>query len=257
MKKGVAMRRLFSVHSMKGDYIMPQTLWDGGPILHQAPGVFPMGTDSVLLAHFAQAGKKDRVLDLGTGTGILPILLSFERPMVTVTALEQSDIACKTAKLNFIANGLSDRIALIHGDLRQHRELVKTGQYDLTVSNPPYFSCGSGPDAKSGLKNARGDGTCTLMDLCQAAAWATRWGGRFCLVFRPDRLCDLILALRETGFEPKRLRPVHHSPGEPVNLILVEARRGGNPGLIWENDFYLRDSGGNESPELQRIYRRA
>lgn len=235
---------------------MSETLWDSGPILHQAPGVFPMGTDSVILAHFAKVGKKDRVLDLGTGTGILPILLSYDHPGVTATAVEQSELACDLAERNFQDNNLAERITLIHGDLRQYRTLIPTGQFDLTISNPPYFPSGSGPDAEAGLKNARGDGTCTLEDLCQAAAWATRWGGRFCLVFRPDRLPDLIFALRQSGMEPKRLRPVHHSHSSPVNLILVEARRGGNPGMIWENDLYLRDETGRESPELQHIYRR-
>lgn len=235
---------------------MPETLWDGGPILNQAPGVFPMGTDSILLADFARPGPRDRILDLGTGTGILPILLLFDRPGTTGAAVELEEGACSLARSNFETNSLSDRIRLIPGDLRQHRQLIPTGQFDLTVSNPPYFGVGSGPDAASGLKNARGDGTCTLEDLCQAAAWATRWGGNFCLVFRPDRLCDLILALRSSGFEPKRIRPVHHTHASPVNLILVEARRGGNPGLIWEKDLYLRDESGNETPELQRIYRR-
>ncbi len=235
---------------------MPQTLWDGGPILNHAPGVFPMGTDSVLLAAFTQPGPKDRILDLGTGTGILPILLLHERPRLTATAVELSEDACQLAQKNFDENDLSDRIRLIPGDLRQHRTLIPTGQFDLTVSNPPYFGSGTGPEAAAGLKNARGDGTCTLDDLCQAAAWATRWGGRFCLVFRPDRLCDLILALRKAGFEPKRLRPVHHTTATPVNLILLEARRGGNPGMIWEKDLYLRDEQGNESPELMKIYRR-
>ena len=235
---------------------MPETLWDKGPVLHQSPGVFPMGTDSILLADFARPGPRDRILDLGTGTGILPILLLFERPGCTASAIELEETACGIAQTNFDSNGLSDRIRLISGDLRQHRQLIPTGQFDLTVSNPPYFGTGTGPDAASGLKNARGDGTCSLEDLCQAAAWATRWGGSFCLVFRPDRLCDLIAALRSSGFEPKRLRPVHHTHSSPVNLILVEARRGGNPGLIWEKDLYLRDEHGNESPELQRIYRR-
>lgn len=235
---------------------MAQTLWDQGPILHQAPGVFPMGTDSVILAAFARPGKSDRVLDLGTGTGILPILLLYDRPQVTASAVELEENACLLAEKNFHANGLSDRVRLISGDLREYRSLIPTGQFDLTVSNPPYFGAGSGPDAAGGLINARGDGTCSLDDLCQAAAWATRWGGRFCLVFRPDRLCELIVSLRKSGFEPKRLRPVHHSHGSPVNLILVDARRGGNPGLSWEKDLYLRDENGNESRELRDIYRR-
>ncbi len=235
---------------------MSQTLWDHGPILHQSTGVFPMGTDSVLLATFARPGKRDRVLDLGTGTGILPILLLYERPELTASAVELEETACNLAQKNFDANGLSSRIRLLRGDLRQYRTLIPTSQFDLTVSNPPYFGVGSGPEAASGLANARGDGTCTLDDLCQAAAWATRWGGSFCLVFRPDRLCDLIVSLRTAGFEPKRLRPVHHTATSPVNLILVEARRGGNPGLVWEKDLYLRTEAGTESPELQRIYRR-
>lgn len=235
---------------------MPQTLWEGGPILNKAPGVFPMGTDSVLLGNFAHPGNRDRVLDLGTGSGILPILLLYQRPLVTATAIELEENACCLAQRNFEENGLSSRIQLISGDLRQYRSLISPGQFDLTLSNPPYFGTGSGPDASAGLKNARGDGTCTLKDLCHAAAWATRWGGNFCLVFRPDRLCDLICTLRETGFEPKRIRPVHHTKDSPVNLILVEARRGGNPGLIWEKDLYLRDENGTETPELQEIYHR-
>ena len=235
---------------------MAQTLWDNGPILYQAPGVFPMGTDSVLLASFAKPGKKDRILDLGTGTGILPILLTYEAPQRSCTAIELEMQAYRTACGNFSANGLEDRIAAIHGDLRDYRKLIPTGGFDLTVSNPPYFGADSGPEASAGLVNARGDGTCTLEDLCRAAAWATRWGGSFCLVFRPDRLPDLISSLRASGFEPKRIRPVHHRPNTPVNMILVEARRGGNPGLNWENDLYLRDEAGNETPELKSIYRR-
>lgn len=235
---------------------MAETLWDGGPLLHQSPGVFPMGTDSILLADFARPGPKDRVLDLGTGTGLLPILLLFSRPRLTASAIEKSPEACQIAQKNFDCNGLSDRIRLIPGDLREHRSLIPTGQFDLTVSNPPYFPSGSGPDAGSGLKDARGDATCTLEDLCGAAAWATRWGGSFCLVFRPDRLSDLFLSLKNAGFEPKRIRPVHHTVHSAVNLVLVEARRGGNPGLIWEKDLYLRDETGEESPELRKIYRR-
>lgn len=233
-----------------------QTLWNGGPTLEQAPGVFPMGTDSILLAAFSQMGKRDRLLDLGTGTGILPLLLLCDRPDATATAVERDGAACDLARRNLRRNGLEQRATVLEGDLRDYRSIIPPGRFDCTVSNPPYFAAGTGHAAGSGLEHARGDGTCTLRDLCQAAAWATRWGGRFSLVFRPDRLCDLLEALREAGFEPKRLRPVHHTMGGPVNLILLEARRGGNPGLIWEQDLYLYEPGGGETPELRQIYRR-
>lgn len=235
---------------------MPETLWDGGPILHQAPGVFPMGTDSILLADFSHAGKRAKILDLGTGSGILPVLLLSSHPTATAAAVELNPDACRLAAQNVQCNGLSDRMRLISGDLRQYRELIPAGAFDLTVSNPPYFETGSGYDAADGLKTARGDSTCTLEDLCAAAGWATRWGGRFCLVFRPERLCSLFVCLKNAGFEPKRLRPVHHHPSAPVNLVLVEARRGGSPGLSWEQDLYLYTPEGQESPELRRIYRR-
>lgn len=233
-----------------------ETLWNGGPTLEQAPGVFPMGTDSILLAAFTRMGNRDRLLDLGTGTGILPLLLLYGRPGATATAIERDAAACDLARRNLRRNGLDGQAAVLQGDLRNHRSLLPTGQFDCTVANPPYFAEGTGYAAGSGLEYARGDGACTLRDLCQAAAWATRWGGRFSLVFRPDRLCDLITVLRETGFEPKRLRPVHHTLGAPVNLILLEARRGGSPGLVWEPDLCLYLPDGSETPELRQIYHR-
>lgn len=236
---------------------MAETLWDGGPVLHQAPGVFPMGTDSILLAHFARPGAKDRILDLGTGSGILPVLLLSMQHRASAAAIELEPAACQLAQKNFTCNGLDARTRLISGDLRQHRTLIPAGGFDLTVSNPPYFPVGTGYDAAAGLQNARGDGTCTLDDLCCAAAWATRWGGRFCLVFRPDRIAQLFVALDRAGFAPKRLRPVHHDAASAANLVLVEARRGGKPGLIWEKDLSLYTAQGQESPELRNIYHRA
>ena len=234
---------------------MAETLWDNGPRLLQEKGVFPMGTDSVLLADFAAASPRANILDLGCGTGILTILKLFGHPGRTATALELSEDACRLARNNFDLNGLSS-VKLVQGDLRDHRTLIPTGQFDLTISNPPYFSAGSGPAASGGLSAARGETACTLEELCQAAGWSTRWGGSFCLVYRPERIVPLFLALRASGFEPKRIRPVNHDPSAPVNLILVEARRGGNPGLVWERDLYLRTPEGEESPELQAIYRR-
>ncbi len=236
---------------------MAETLWTGGPLLEQAPGVFPMGTDSVLLGHFAPCGPRDRILDLGTGSGILPLLLLGRCPEASVTALEKSPVACDLARRNMAQNGLTQQVQLILGDLRDHRTLLPAGGFDLTISNPPYFVQGAGYAAAKGLEEARGEGGCTIEELCQAAAWATRWGGRFCLVFRPERLADLLYSLRTWGLEPKRLRPVHHSPGRAAILLLLEARRGGKPGLRWEPDLYLRTESGQETAELREIYHRS
>lgn len=222
---------------------MADEFWPGGPVLSGGPGVFPTSTDPILLSDFARPGPSDHILDLGTGSGILPVLLLHDRPGASAAAIEIDPAACALAEKNFRQNGLEDRTALIAGDLREYRSLLPPGGFDLTVSNPPYFQKGAGKDAR--LKNARGDETCTLADLCAAAAWATRWGGRFCLVFRPERLCDLMVCLREKGLEPKRLRPVCHSPDHGVSMILLEARRGGKPGLSWEKTLFLHTSGAN------------
>ena len=234
---------------------MEQRLWPDGPILYQSPDVFPLSTDSILLADFARPGPRDRVLDLGTGSGVLPVLLTFERPELTVTGIELSSPACALFRRNIQSNGLENRVTLLQGDLREPGA-IPNGVFDLTLSNPPYYSESSGAVADGDMGQARSDLSCTLSQLCMTAARATRWGGRFCLVFPPDRLCDLISSLRDSGFEPKRLRPVHHSPGKAANLILLEARRGGKPGLRWEPDLYLHDTGGAESAETRRIYHR-
>ena len=233
---------------------MTEAIWPNGPLLREDPEVFPTGTDSILLADFARPGPNRRVLDLGSGSGILSILLLHGRPSLTATAVELQPQACRLGAENFRLNHMEDRVRLIQGDLRDYRSLLSPGSFDLTISNPPYFSEGTGKDAR--LKNARGDGTCRLSELCKAAAWATRWGGSFFLTFRPERLCDLFVCLRSTGFEPKRLRPVLHSPSHPVSILLLEARRGGRSGLTWEAPLFLHTSDGRESPELRRIYHR-
>ena len=232
---------------------MAESLWNGGPVWTQAPGVFPLSTDSILLADFASPGPRDRILDLGTGGGILPLLLGWDTPSRSITAVDCDPAACALARENFRQNGLN--VNLLEADLRDLRTLFPSGTFDLTVSNPPYFDAGSGYISQS-LGAARSEQTCTLEELCTAAAWATRWGGRFCLVFRPERLSQLFTALQNTGFQPKRLRPVHHSPNAPVNLLLIEARRGGSPGLKWDKDLNLYTSAGRETKEILRIYHR-
>lgn len=233
---------------------MEERLWPDGPLFSGSPGVFPLGTDSMVLADFARPGKSCRILDLGAGSGILTLLLLHGHPNRRAVSVDISEIACETARRNLAANGLSGQGEVLLGDFARYRDILPPGGFDYVISNPPYFPAGSGKAAAGGLENARGDGTGSIADVCRAAGWALRWGGDVSLCFRPERLADLICALREAGLEPKRLRLMRHHNTSPVNLVLLEARRGGKPGLSWEPELYLYDELGRKTAEYRRIY---
>jgi len=239
---------------------MIDELWPGGPRFKEQAGVFRLGTDSVMLAHFAGGSgvrKRARVADLGCGSGIISVILALDDPAMSIDGIEIQPDAARLAAENAELCGISDRVKIIEGDLRRHRELLEAGAYDLTVSNPPYYSCGSGKRAEnSGLAAARGEELCTLDDLCAAAGYLTRWGGSFMLVHKPERLADIFRSMNSAGFEPKRLRFVQHKSSSPPNLVLVEGRRGGKPSLAIEAPLILANDDGTDSDEVKAIYRR-
>lgn len=231
-------------------------LWPGGPRFRQAAQA-PLGTDSVLLADFA-AEKATRGIDLGCGSGILSLLLLWGNDKLSMTGLEIAEDAVQIARENLAQNGLAARGQVLQGDIRRVRELFRTGSFDLVIANPPYFPQGSGASAPDALRAAaREERSCTLEELCAAAAYLLPTGGRFCLVYRPERLSELLCAMTEAGLEPKRLRLCCHRASSAPNLVLVEGRRGGKPGLKIEPILFLTDSAGNESAEIRRIYHRA
>lgn len=231
-------------------------LWPGGPRFRQAAQA-PLGTDSVLLADFA-AGKATRGIDLGCGSGILSLLLLWGNDKLSMTGLEIAEDAVLIARENLAQNGLAARGQMLQGDIRRVRELFRTGSFDLVIANPPYFPQGSGASAPDALRAAaREERSCTLEELCAAAAYLLPTGGRFCLVYRPERLSELLCAMTEAGLEPKRLRLCCHRASSAPNLVFAEGRRGGKPGLKFEPILFLTDSAGNESAEIRRIYHRA
>ena len=231
-------------------------LWQGGPVFAQAEH-FKLGTDSVLLASFASAKSARRGIDLGCASGVVALLLLSENERLCMTGLEIVPEAAELARENMEKNGFSARSQIVCGDIRRHRELFRSGEFDLVVSNPPYFPLGSGrlsPDKKRAA--ARGETDCTLSDICAAAAFLCRTGGRVCFVHKPERLSELFCAMSARGIEPKRLRLVCHTQNSAPNLVLVEGRRGGNPGLKIEPALVLRNPDGMETDEILKIYHR-
>ncbi len=195
----------------------------GSYTLRWPAGVFPLGGDTLALGRFATLRPGWRVCDLGTGSGALLLLLAGRAEKLSFFGVEQDPLAARTARENLKENGLEGQI--LQEDLR-HTSLP-SGQFDLVVSNPPYFPLGGG---KSGGP-ARCEESCTLEQLCTTAGRLTRNGGRFALCHRPERLVDVFSALRSAGLEPKRLKLLSHSPAYPPSCILVESVRQGRPGL--------------------------
>ena len=173
-------------------------LWPRGPCFYYDTALFPPGTDSFCLAYFARPSRGDTVCDLGE-------------------------------------NGWADRAAFHEGDLRDVSVLPKAGSVDYVISNPPYFPADSGESAKGEARQiAREETSCTLDDVCAAAQRVLRYGGRFALVHRAERLADVLCAMRSHGIEPKRLRFLAKSPDAAPSLLFVEGKRGGKSGLVIE-----------------------
>ena len=191
--------------------------------LEQPDGVFPLGGDTLALGAFATVRPRWRVCDLGTGSGALLLLLAGRESTLAMTGVELDAIAAQAAQANLTDNGLEGQVLCC--DLRSNP--LPAGQFDLVISNPPYFAVGRGTSGGS----ARCEETCSLDELCAAAARLVKNGGRFALCHRPERLTDVLCALREYSLEPKRLKLLSHSPAQSPSTILVEAVRQGKPGL--------------------------
>ena len=225
-------------------------LLPNGFTLEIPDGAFPLSTDSMALAAFVRLPKNARVLDLGSGCGTLGLLLCSQNTGCTVTGLELEETAHLAAVENIRRNALAPRMESICADLRSVSERFSPGFFSVCISNPPYFS--GGPASKA-TPLARREDMCSAKDLFHAAAYALKYGGDFYLVHRPERMAQLIASGAEVGLEAKRLRLVRHRENGPVSLILLQFRKGGNPGLVWE-EIALRRSDGSPTPAYQEIY---
>ena len=222
----------------------------GGFTLELAEGCFPFSTDSAVLAQFAKLPRNARVLDLGSGCGTLGLMLCAKDPACRVTGMELDPRAHDAALENIRRNGIEDRMESICADLRDLPSLFSPGSFSCIVSNPPYFS--GGPASRS-FPTARREDHCSCAELMKAAGWALKFGGDFFLVHRPERLSELVIQASANGMELKRLQLLRHKQDGEINLIFLQLRKGGKPGVIWEENS-LYDQNGNPTPYFRSVY---
>ena len=218
---------------------------------------FRFGTDSVLLAGFVRAGKKDSVVDLGSGTGVIAILLE-GRTGAKLTAVEIQPEQCSMARRSIMLNGQD--IAVLQADMRTVHESLGTGRFDAAVCNPPYYPSSTGRVSKKGEGEYEGAAThdlfCTLDEVVESASRLIKFGGYFYMCCPTARLAEAIAALNRHGLELKRLRLVAATAEKAPYLALMETKKGGAPGLIMEKQLIISSADGSYTDELNRIYHR-
>jgi len=221
-----------------------------GFTLQLCDGSFPLSTDSIALAAFAKLPKQAKVLDLGAGCATLGMLLCAQYDDCHITGIEIDKNAHTAALQNALDNKVDCRYESICADMHDIASLVKAGSFDICISNPPYFSGGFQHKQYS---TARQETACTTESVFSAAAWALRYGGDFYLVHRPERLAELCALGAKYTLEPKRLLLLRHREDGPVSLILLQCRKGGKPGLIWE-EASLHTKSGDPTAYYRKLY---
>lgn len=221
----------------------------------QDPKRFCFGMDAVLLSGFAQVKDGASVLDLGTGTGIIPLLLAAKTGAVHLTGLEIQKDSADMAGRSVLLNGLEDKITIVTGDIKEAGELFAAASFDVITCNPPYMI------GQHGLKNptdakaiARHEIFCTLEDVIAQTQRLLRPGGKFFLVHRPFRLAEIMTALRAHKLEPKRMRLVYPFVDKEPNMVLLEAVRGGRARMTVEKPLIVYSEPGVYMPEIYEVY---
>ncbi|MBR1482837.1 MAG: methyltransferase [Ruminococcus sp.] len=213
-------------------------------------------TDTILLAHFSQPKGRKQCVDLGTGCGTIPLLWLRENKELRVTAVELQEEACALTQKSIAHNQIGDKLTVLNADLRDLKDKLPLGCFDVVACNPPYKLGGSGienPDSAKLL--ARHEAACTLQDICRTASGLLQFGGRFCVCQRSERLADVMEAMREFAIEPKTLRLVQQRQTKAPKLFLLEGRKGGKRGFLNVlPTLLIEDESGGFSAEMMAIY---
>ena len=229
-------------------------LMRSGRMIIQDAREFCFSMDAVLIAHFPHFKRNARVIDLGTGNGVIPLLIADD--VREICAVELNSRAADLARRNVELNGLSEKISVVEGDYRKHREIFRAESFDAAIANPPYTPVTNGAANQIvGIARARHEFTATLDDVVTAARYVLKFHGAFYMIHLASRLCEIVDALHRRQMEMKRLRLIHPKPNRDANLLMLEAVVGANvgnlkilPPLIVHNDD------GSYTDELKKIY---
>ncbi|MCI5481414.1 MAG: tRNA1(Val) (adenine(37)-N6)-methyltransferase [Lachnospiraceae bacterium] len=221
----------------------------------QNPEKFCFGMDAVLLSGFAKVKKGEQVLDLGTGTGIIPILLKGKTQGKHFTGLEIQEESAEMARRSVNFNGLSGEISIVTGDIREAADLFGAASFDVVTSNPPYMTGSHGLTNPGEAKAiARHELLCTLEDVIREASAVLKPQGRFYMVHRPFRLAEIFCTMSRYRLEPKRMRLVYPYADREPNMVLIEGLKGGRPRITVEKPLIVYKSPGVYTDEIYDVY---
>lgn len=243
---------------MKEQLVKPNERVDdlqNGCYVIQDPEKFCFGMDAVLLSGFARIKKGEQVLDMGTGTGIIPILLKSKTEGEHFTGLEIQEECADMAGRSVSYNGFQSCISIVQGDIKEAAGIFGAASFHVVTCNPPYMI------GEHGLKNphmpkaiARHEVLCTLEDVVSQAAKALKDRGRFYMVHRPFRLAEIMNILTKYKLEPKRMQLVHPFIDKEPNMVLIEARKGGNSRITVEPPLIVYEKPGVYTESILKIY---
>lgn len=224
----------------------------------QNPNSFCFGIDAVLLTGFARVKDGAKVLDLGTGTGIIPILLEAKTEASHLTGLEIQEESADMARRSVAFNQLEEKIDIVVGDIKEASALFEKGSFDVITSNPPYMIGSHGLTGENDKKTiARHEVLCTFDDIAREASLLLKPGGTFYLVHRPFRLVELFGTMTKYHLEPKRMKMVHPFVDKEPNMVLIEAKKGGKSRIEIESPLIVYKSPGQYTDEIYDIYKPA
>ena len=230
------------------------TFFNGQVLVKQHRQGYRFSIDAVLLARLAAVRPGDRVVDLGTGCGIVPLLLAYRHSDIRLYGIELQQGLADAARDNVLANHMQDRITILEGDMNTVTAGSVGGPVDLVVSNPPYRKSGSGrvnPNSQKAL--ARHEIHVTLEEVVKTARRLLRTAGRFVVIYPAERLADLLTRMRGAGIEPKWLCIIHSGRKTPAKLMVVEGVKGGQPGMKIAPPLFIYCEDGTYTPAVERM----